>query len=89
MSHVDCDKSGSFKNNVTVCFRILPKKIGHLYVGQLDRPFASIKVTKDIKHLNNKIIECTMENNQWVFMRERVDKSYPNSYTTAMGKLTS
>lgn len=48
-----------------------------------------MKVTKEIKDLNNKIIECTMENNQWVYMRERADKSYPNSYNTAMGMLTS
>ncbi|KAJ2944534.1 hypothetical protein O0L34_g3880 [Tuta absoluta] len=62
---------------------ILPTKVGHLYVGQLDRPFAVMKVSKDVKHLNNKIIECKFENNQWVFMRERTDKSFPNSYTTA------
>ncbi|XP_063617921.1 mRNA-capping enzyme [Cydia splendana] len=62
---------------------ILPKKIGQLFVGQLEPPFATMKVTKDIKHLNNKIIECTYENNRWVFMRERTDKSYPNSYNTA------
>ncbi|KAG6444076.1 mRNA-capping enzyme [Manduca sexta] len=63
---------------------ILPKKIGHLYVGQLSRPFDTIKHTKELKALNNKIIECKYENNQWVFMRERTDKSYPNSYNTAM-----
>ncbi|CAG9121503.1 unnamed protein product [Plutella xylostella] len=62
---------------------ILPKKMGHLYVGQFDRPFGSMKVTKEIRHLNNKIIECKFENNNWVFMRERTDKSFPNSFTTA------
>lgn len=62
---------------------ILPRKIGHLYVGQLEAPFDSIKLTKELKELNNKIIECKMENNKWVLMRERTDKSYPNSFTTA------
>ncbi|KAH9628994.1 hypothetical protein HF086_001904 [Spodoptera exigua] len=62
---------------------LLPTKIGYLYVGKMDQPFASMKVTKDIKHLDNKIIECTFEQGRWVFMRERTDKSYPNSYNTA------
>ncbi|KAJ0181624.1 hypothetical protein K1T71_002346 [Dendrolimus kikuchii] len=62
---------------------ILPRKIGHLYVGQLEQPFSMIKLTKELKELNNKIIECKYEDNQWVYMRERTDKSYPNSYTTA------
>ena len=44
-----------------------------------------MKVTSAIKHLNNKIIECKYENNQWVFMRERTDKSFPNSFKTAAG----
>ncbi|XP_053602139.1 mRNA-capping enzyme [Plodia interpunctella] len=62
---------------------MLPTRVGQLFVGQLDRPFTAMRVTKDIKDLNNKIIECKFENNQWVFMRERTDKSYPNSYNTA------
>lgn len=68
------------------CFRILTRKTGSLYVGSLDTPFAHMKYTKMLKDLNNKIIECKYENNQWVFMRERTDKSYPNSYTTAVCK---
>lgn len=62
---------------------ILSRKVGHLYVGQRDMPFGCMKVTKALKEFNNKIIECKFENNQWIFMRERVDKSYPNSYRTA------
>ncbi|XP_063703716.1 mRNA-capping enzyme-like [Culicoides brevitarsis] len=62
---------------------LLTKKVGFLYVGGLEAPFAQIKVTKDIKHLHNKIIECKLENNSWKFMRERTDKSYPNSFNTA------
>lgn len=47
--------------------------------------FGVIKVNKDLKQYNNKIIECTydMEENKWVFLRERTDKSFPNSYNTA------
>lgn len=67
-------------------YSIVPKKVGHLYVGGYDRPIAHIKVSKQLKELDNKIIECKLENNQWVFMRERTDKSFPNSYTTAKGK---
>ncbi|XP_076169407.1 mRNA-capping enzyme-like [Ptiloglossa arizonensis] len=62
---------------------ILPTKVGYLYVGGLDRPFCTMKFTKEIKHLNNAIIECKLENGQWVFMRERTDRSFPNSHNTA------
>lgn len=64
---------------------VVPRRIGYLYVGQLDRPFGKIKYSGAIKELNNKIVECKYENSQWVFMRERTDKSFPNSYTTATG----
>lgn len=63
---------------------ILHRKIGQLFVGGLDRPFAQIQYTKALKDLNNKIIECKFDNNRWVLMRQRVDKSYPNSYSTAI-----
>eukprot|EP00088_Acartia_fossae_P066623 TRINITY_DN8270_c0_g1_i2.p1 TRINITY_DN8270_c0_g1~~TRINITY_DN8270_c0_g1_i2.p1 ORF type:complete len:372 (-),score=51.81 TRINITY_DN8270_c0_g1_i2:117-1148(-) len=68
---------------------ILPRTIGQLYVGSLDPPFSQIKITKELKELNNKIIECKWENNQWVFMRERTDKSFPNAYKTAMSVVAS
>uniref|UniRef100_A0AAV2KDJ9 mRNA capping enzyme C-terminal domain-containing protein n=1 Tax=Knipowitschia caucasica TaxID=637954 RepID=A0AAV2KDJ9_KNICA len=41
---------------------------------------------KELKLYDNKIIECKFEHNTWVFMRQRVDKSFPNSYDTAMGE---
>ncbi|KAL6257564.1 hypothetical protein P5V15_011138 [Pogonomyrmex californicus] len=62
---------------------IVPRKIGHLYVGGLRTPYGTIKITKQIKDLDNAIIECKFENGQWVFMRQRVDKTYPNSIGTA------
>uniref|UniRef100_A0AAX7UTP8 mRNA-capping enzyme n=1 Tax=Astatotilapia calliptera TaxID=8154 RepID=A0AAX7UTP8_ASTCA len=63
---------------------LLPQTFGFLYVGNYDRPFAQMKATKELKQYDNKIIECTFTNNSWVFMRQRVDKSFPNSYDTAM-----
>merc|ERR1711874_443703 len=65
------------------------KTLGYLYVGNHSPPFAKMKLTKQLKELNNKIIECKWENNQWVFMRERTDKSFPNGYNTAMGVINS
>uniref|UniRef100_A0A673ASB9 mRNA-capping enzyme n=1 Tax=Sphaeramia orbicularis TaxID=375764 RepID=A0A673ASB9_9TELE len=63
---------------------LVPQTVGLLYVGNYDRPFAKMKATKELKPYDNKIIECTFANNSWVFMRQRVDKSFPNSYDTAM-----
>ncbi|XP_029352749.1 mRNA-capping enzyme isoform X2 [Echeneis naucrates] len=63
---------------------LLTQTVGLLYVGNYDRPFATMKATKELKQYDNKIIECTFANNSWVFMRQRVDKSFPNSYDTAI-----
>ncbi|KAG7157861.1 mRNA-capping enzyme-like, partial [Homarus americanus] len=64
---------------------MLPETVGELWVGAFDRPFGEMKVNKSMKDYHNKIIECKFENNHWTFMRERTDKSFPNSYTTAVG----
>ena len=66
---------------------MLAKEIGLLYVGGLNSPFGEIKVTKTLRQLDKKIIECSWdyEKNQWSFMRERTDKSFPNAYATAEG----
>ncbi|KAM3602318.1 uncharacterized protein V6R79_001826 [Siganus canaliculatus] len=63
---------------------LVPQTVGLLYVGSYDMPFAKMRATKELKQYDNKIIECTFANNSWVFMRQRVDKSFPNSYETAM-----
>ncbi|XP_058248641.1 mRNA-capping enzyme isoform X2 [Hemibagrus wyckioides] len=68
---------------------LIPQTVGLLYVGSYDMPFAQMKVTKDLKQYDNKIIECTFKNNTWVFMRQRIDKSFPNSYDTAMAVCSS
>ena len=70
---------------------MLRERLGHLYVGgKNDTPFAYMKATKEMLALENKIIECRYEmnngNGKWVFMRQRTDKSFPNSFNTAAGK---
>lgn len=65
---------------------MLNRKRALLFVGSLTTPFAEMKYSKTLKDLNGKIVECKFENKQWIFMRERTDKSYPNAYTTAMCK---
>ncbi|KAI8483746.1 hypothetical protein Bbelb_385380 [Branchiostoma belcheri] len=64
---------------------------GFLYVGGFDQPIAQMKVTKDLKKYDSKIIECKFDGvtKQWVFLRERTDKSFPNSYTTAVAVFES
>lgn len=43
-------------------------------------------MTKELKAYNNKIIECTFcQKTGWKMIRERTDKSFPNSYNTAKG----
>ncbi|XP_034934473.1 mRNA-capping enzyme-like [Chelonus insularis] len=66
-----------------------PKKIGHLYVEGLEEPFGFIKITKQIQQFDNKIIECTYNNGTWLFMRERTDKFFPNSFITVRSVLNS
>uniref|UniRef100_A0A4W4EKI4 mRNA-capping enzyme n=1 Tax=Electrophorus electricus TaxID=8005 RepID=A0A4W4EKI4_ELEEL len=68
---------------------LIPQTVGLLYVGNYDIPFAQIKVLKELKQYDNKIIECTFQKNSWVFMRQRIDKSFPNSYDTAMAVCNS
>lgn len=69
---------------------LVPKSIGLLFVGGKEQPYSRItKVTKQLKALDNKIIECRVEDGQWVLLRERTDKSFPNSYSTAEGVMES
>ena len=67
---------------------MLQKTQGMLYCGGHNMPVAEIKLNKELKQLNNKIVECKydLETGQWIFMRERTDKSFPNAIKTAEGK---
>lgn len=75
----------------------LRKKRGDLYVGGKDVPFAQIELTRELKLLNNAIIECRWVSSGegppnktgWVFMRQRTDKSFPNSIKTAQAVCAS
>ncbi|KAH8416367.1 hypothetical protein KR222_000734 [Zaprionus bogoriensis] len=70
---------------------LLTKKVGFLYVGGHDAPFGRMqKLTKEIRELDNKIVECTMNQfGNWEFMRERTDKKLPNSFNTAVSVVES
>ncbi|KAM7348245.1 RNA guanylyltransferase and 5'-phosphatase mRNA capping enzyme [Cochliomyia hominivorax] len=69
---------------------IVKGKVCLLYVGGHDVPFAQMKYTKAVKDLDNKIVECTVNKlGQWEFMRERTDKTLPNSYNTAVSVIES
>ena len=60
----------------------LPTRVGELYVVGQDVRVGTIKLTKELKTLHNKIIECTVKDQQWSFMRVREDKDKANSYST-------
>ncbi|KAL0274459.1 UNVERIFIED_CONTAM: hypothetical protein PYX00_006876 [Menopon gallinae] len=63
---------------------ILRRPIGKLFTGD-NTYFGQLKSVKNLKHLDSKIVECTYDGttDKWVFMRERTDKSFPNSFDTA------
>uniref|UniRef100_A0A915PZ12 mRNA-capping enzyme n=1 Tax=Setaria digitata TaxID=48799 RepID=A0A915PZ12_9BILA len=61
----------------------LPEHVGFLFVQNQSEPMAKMKATKKLLPYDNKIIECTFKDGKWEFMRERTDKSLPNSSKTA------
>uniref|UniRef100_A0AC35TXA8 mRNA-capping enzyme mRNA 5'-triphosphate monophosphatase mRNA guanylyltransferase n=1 Tax=Rhabditophanes sp. KR3021 TaxID=114890 RepID=A0AC35TXA8_9BILA len=62
---------------------------GKLFVNGKSEPFGTIKATKALQVFDGKIIECKLENNQWVLMRERTDKSHPNAIHTAISVMNT
>ncbi|ULU10947.1 hypothetical protein L3Y34_014870 [Caenorhabditis briggsae] len=72
---------------------MLPEWTGHLFVQNQREPFGSMKATASLRQYDGKIIECTLKVNErgqateWVFMRERTDKSLPNGLRTAQNVL--
>lgn len=64
---------------------MLPETKAYLYVLGQENPLAEMKYTKDLKELDGKIIECAWDGKQWIYMRQRTDKSFPNSIKTAEG----
>eukprot|EP00116_Pleurobrachia_bachei_P003590 sb/3463852/ len=61
----------------------LRERVGKLFVGGLDHPYAQIKATKKIRELHRRIVECVWKGGTWEVIRVREDKSFPNSYQTA------
>lgn len=79
--------SVDFRLKVTTVRRegCIPETLGMLFVGGQQQPFGQMKINKDLKQYDNKIIECSYDPKKgWVFMRERTDKSFPNGYKTAV-----
>ncbi|XP_018798630.1 PREDICTED: mRNA-capping enzyme [Bactrocera latifrons] len=69
---------------------MLTEKVGYLYVGGTTEYFSKMKYTKALKNLDNKIIECAInQKGEWEFMRERTDKMLPNSFNTATSVVES
>lgn len=66
----------------------LPEYRGALLTGS-GREWGQLKCDRTLRTLHGKIIECKLENNKWVFMRERTDKSFPNADKTAEAVLES
>ena len=71
-----------------------PSNIGELLVGcgrGQERKVDAIKLTRDLRQYKDKIIECCYDKatREWKFTRERIDKSFPNSYETAIAVMRS
>jgi mRNA-capping enzyme len=67
----------------------LKEKVGKLFVGGLDQPYAVVRATKKIRDLHRRIVECVWKEGSWDVIRVREDKSFPNSYQTAQGVVES
>jgi len=59
------------------------KEIGCLYAREMEAPYATIQMNEQLKELNNAIIECNYKDDQWVFMRQRMDVICPHSFEVA------
>ncbi len=57
--------------------------------GGMDMKFALIKLTDEIRELNDRIIDCYYVDNQWVFKKLRNDRQHPNGKiaVTSISKL--
>jgi len=59
------------------------KEIGCLYARGMETPYDTIQMNEQLKELNNAIIECNYKDDQWVFMRQRMDVICPYSFEVA------
>lgn len=72
-------KKKKFLFNKYFLYRELPVKRAFLFVNGMQEPFAEMRYTPDLRQYDNKIIECSFQNRQWHFHRQRTDKSFPNA----------
>jgi len=73
----------------TIDFKLhITHNAGQLMVGESDKPFGTIALTRELLALDGHIIECYYDN-RWIMIRERTDKLYPNSITTARNIMQS
>ncbi|GAV03544.1 hypothetical protein RvY_13947 [Ramazzottius varieornatus] len=64
---------------------MVPRAKANLWVNDHTVPFGEMKMSKDMKQHDQKIVECSYDAQQrkWDFLRVREDKSFPNHITTA------
>ena len=75
---------------ITLCCTLVVDLLMHvaaLYLTLLMWEYFCWQANKELRSYDNKIVECyyDADKKQWVFMRQRTDKSFPNSYQTAIG----
>ena len=86
--------------NINHCLKLLQTFIINQYLYKRDNilvvlyfyffePTQTVLQTKqctdEMREYDGKIIECSLDGDGWVIMRERTDKSFPNSFNTAKG----
>ncbi|XP_046655756.1 mRNA-capping enzyme-like isoform X2 [Daphnia pulicaria] len=49
--------------------------------------FATIELTKELRNLDGRIIECRFADRQWIFVRQRNDRHHPNGRNAIFNKL--
>lgn len=49
--------------------------------------FATIALTKEIRDLDGRIIECRFADRQWIFVRQRNDRHHPNGRNAIFSEL--
>ncbi|KAL7668169.1 hypothetical protein ACOME3_008883 [Neoechinorhynchus agilis] len=57
---------------------------GLLYVRNYQEPFARIRLTDELFHCHEKIIECVVAGGEWEMVRVRTDNDIANAFQTAI-----
>lgn len=67
----------------------LGQKVGQLWVEGFMSPVARVSSVSTIEDFHHKIVECVYQDGQWIALRERTDKSSPNTYETYLSVWSS